>query len=401
MLIFDKLKVFIKGIKEDNSKAWKRIVSGAAFWVIVSSVLIGSYTCYNFYTLKNACKDQFAAEYWGSSNEEKDYGKVSVFARGIRVNGEFTPAHYQEAGSSLSLADITSMRNTLQGVVDSFATGADSKNKGLNSDGTPRGWEDCYSTFLKASICEKKVDGTTTDPVDIEVVAVGGNFSACHPMEYLSGGFLPELVIDNNQIVINDVLAWRLYRSYDVLGENLMMWGETFTIIGVVRVKDDGVVNKSDVNDARAYCYFSVVDKLDATGYFNQSGNDEGSGLAGTSSKLAVNCYEVILPESVRGVAYTDVLAALPSYSGNDPKMYVVRNTGRFGLLKIYDLMMPIGEESKKLAEYEFPFWEDAAQITTQFMFIDMCIILVCAIGLFAGIIMASLKYYSNKQKNT
>lgn len=400
MYLLDKLKELIKGILEDNSRNWKRVVSAAAFWVILCSILLGGYFAVRFNSLKNACKDQFAAEYWGSNNVDKNFGQVAVFAKGIRTNGDFTPLKYQDEDKSLSLASVVSIRNSLQGVVDSFATGAEAKNSGLKNDGTPRGWEDCYSTFLKAPIAEINENGTYSDSIDIEVVAVGGNYTAFHPMKYLSGGFLPETAVDTKQLVINDVLAWRLYKSYDVLGETLTMWGQTFTVIGVVHVNDSGVVGKSDVNEARAYCYFSTLAEIDSNGYFNMSDGSGDGGLTGTSTNLAINCYEVILPETVKGVAYTDVIAALPNYSGNDPQMYVVRTTGRFDILKLYDFMMPIGEQSRKLQEYELPYWENAAQITIEYMFIDMCVVFIAIIALIVGIMMASLKYYSNKQKN-
>lgn len=402
MFIFDKIKGFAKEIKNDNSKRWKKIISSAPFWVIVISLIVIVGFGYHFSVLKNSCKDQYAAEYWSNSSETTQHGKISVFARGIRTNGEITPMMYQEQGASISLADIVSMRNSLQGIVDSFATGADSKVSGLNSDGTPRGWEDCYSTFLKAPLADMRNDSKPSDSVDVEIMAVGGNFKALHPMEYLSGGFLPEIPVDNRQIVINDVLAWRLYKSYDVTGETVTLWGQQFTVIGVVRVSDKGVISKTSVNEPRAYVYFSYLDELEASGYFSlESGDNGGSGLTGTSSKLAINCYEVILPESVKGVGYTDLISALPSYSGNNPQMYVVRNTGRFGILKIYDYMMPVGEMSRKLSDYAFPYWEDAAQLTTEFMFIDMCFILVGVIGLFIGIVMTSIKYSNKKEKNT
>jgi hypothetical protein len=78
----------------------------------------------------------------------------------------------------------------------------------------------------------------------------------------MSGGFLPEIAVDNRQIVLNDVLAWKFYKSYDVIGEKVSLWGEEFTIIGVVAEPSDRIARDAGVEQPRAYVYFTAMEEL-------------------------------------------------------------------------------------------------------------------------------------------
>ncbi len=396
MFIFDRIKSYIKSAKEDQNKRWKKLVFAAPFWIIFVSLVLIAVFCIRGYFLCKACNDQYASQYWINGDEDKLFGQVSVYAQGMRTQGPESPLLNLGRDYSLSVADISAMRFSLQGVVDSFAKG---KVTGLDRDGSPRGWEDCYSTFLNGTVGIYDEEGTSLSATtDAEVVAVSGNFSAFHPMEYLSGGFLPEKPIDKKQIVINDVLAWKLFRSYDVLGRQLELFGEKFTVIGVVRVPDNKINSKAKADIPRVFIYFIELDELDRSNYFNS--DSYSIYLEYTDSKLAVNCYEVLLPESLAGVATSDVLSALPVYNANDPQFLVVRNSGRFSPYEIYDYMIPLGENTRKNAIFNFPYWEKAAVITTETVFVDGCFVLAGIVLLIIGIIMMSLKRNKNKNES-
>lgn len=396
MFIFDRIKSYIKSAREDQDQRWKRLIFAAPFWVIVVSLVLIAVFSISGYLLCKACNDQYAAQYWINGDENKLFGQVSVYAQGMRTQGAESPLLNLGRDYSLSVADISTMRTSLQGVVDSFAKG---KVTGLDRDGSPRGWEDCYSTFLNGTISVCDSDSTSESSFsDTEVVAVSGNFTAFHPMEYLSGGFLPEKPVDKEQIVLNDVLAWKLFRSYDVIGKQLELFGERFTVIGVVRVPDSKINSKAKADEPRVFIYFTELDELDSNNYFNSE--SYSIYLEYTDSKLAVNCYEVMLPESLAGVATSDVLAALPVYNANDPQFLVLRNSGRFSPYKIYDYMIPLGENSRKNAIFNFPYWEKAAIITTETVFVDGCFVLAGIILLIIGIIMMSLKRNKNKNES-
>ena len=96
----------------------------------------------------------------------------------------------------------------------------------------------------------------------------------------MSGGFLPEDPVDTFQIVINDVLAWKFFRSYDVTGHMVEIDGKLFTIIGVVEEKNTKVAELAGEQDSRAFIYFGALGALYGGDSKNipQSSNDDMGG---------------------------------------------------------------------------------------------------------------------------
>lgn len=382
MAIIDFIKRWFKSVGDNNKRRFRRIVLAAPFWVLVASIgLLASGIIRNVNSIGNRY-DQNMASYWGQ-DADTGFRQVSVFARGSRSLGETSPMMYIDAEKSLNPTDITLMRTSLQGIVDS--ANPNKKTKGLDSDGRPVGWEDCFSSTINANI-EVCADASSNGNAilvnaDAEVVAIDGNFKALHPFRFMSGGFLPEVCVDTNQIVLNDVLAWRFFESYDIVGRQVSVWGQTFTVVGVVGETTSSEDRAVGVNASRAYIYFNALEMYAGSG-------DSESGM----NIFAVECYEAILPEQVKNVAVTDLKNALPNYSENNPQLYVVSNTGRFGFFKVWDYVMPIGQTSQIMAQYELPYWERTAQLTTQNVFINNIFIIAGAVLLLIGVIMVILK---------
>ena len=368
-----------------NKNRLKKMVLNAPFWfIVIALVLIGFGVC-RILVLTDARPEQYMAEVWGQGGSSS-YRQVSVFARGTRATGETSPMMYVDENTSLRKTDIPIIRQSLQDAVD---TGVQGRAKGLNSDGSPKGWEDCYSTSFKASVSQYTESVTDiTTPVDgVEIIGVGGNFKAFHPFRYLSGGFLPETVEDRYQVVLNDVLAWRFFNSYNVIGNKVTINGFDFTVVGVVEEGTSSVNKTVGATEPRAYIYFDTISII-CTPDLSESGETSED----EKSVVAIQCYEAILPELVKGVAKTDIKNALPSYSFNDPQIYVVSNTGRFFITNVWDWVYPVGESSAKLTAYEFPYWEMAAQVTTDKIAIDAVLIAAGSVLLVAGTFMGVLR---------
>ena len=287
-----------------------------------------------------------ASSVWGQGSEAS-FRHMAVYANGSRASGDTSPATYSEYGKSLAKTDIYNIRKTLQGTVDS-AAGIRRRANDRPSD--PEGWEDCYCSFANANISCNHQDFNVSS--DAAVYAVGGNFKVFHPMEFMSGGFLPTESVDKYQIVLNDELAWRFFSSYDVIGERVSLWGKEFTIIGVVREHND--------KSFRAYVYFDCLEEY----------------CASSEEKLtpAVMCYEAMMPEPMKGAAVIDVRNAVPGYDVSSPSFYVVSITDRFSLKQIWDHMMPPGHMREFLQGYELPYWEMSAQSAITTMFVWMVV---------------------------
>ena len=400
MQLIDKTKELLKTEKGNAKRSLLKLILAVPFWLILVSVILIAFGICRVFYLIDTRPDQKIAEIW-QSNSDTSFRHMSVFAGGIRAQGDKSPMTYQEGGRSIHLADIALMRKDLQGSSD---TGSAASSKNLSYvEGKLRGWEDCYSSTVMATVSAIDVrDGleVTTGTTDAQLVAVGGNYKAFHPFRYLSGGFLPETPVDANQIVLNDVLAWKFYHSYDVVGNRLLINGQLFTVIGVVEEKSTKVAELAGEQENRAFIYFGTLGALyDTTsdGYSdsNVAGPDTGSSTV--AGDYAIQCYEAVLPELVKGVGVTDFKNALPSYSFTNPQIYVVNNTGRLGITRVFDTVFPLGETDRERMGYEFPYWEKAAQMTEDRLFYDYVITILGVVLLLIGLVMAGLKLRARK----
>ena len=104
-----------------------------------------------------------------------------------------------------------------------------------------------------------------------------------------------------------------------------------------------------------------------------------------------------MLPELVKGVAVSDFKNAMPNYSLTNPQVYIVNDTGRFGVTRVFDTAFPLGETDRERLGYEFPYWEIAAQMTEQRLLYDYIIIGVGILLIFIGGVMIGLKFRAKK----
>ena len=396
MGIINWLKDYWHDIKKSSGKTFKNVVLTAHFWVILIAVALMITSGILIFNTLNARRDQDLGKIW-QNDGKTSFRQMSVFAQGNRKD-IYAPLEAIDE-KSLTWKSVmdneNGIRKKLQGTVDSGKTIVTKPGQQIK----PRGWEDCFSTtfMTKGNITKEATINGEIKTADVEfeseVVAVGGNFAAFHPYEYMDGGFLPIDVKDPYQIVINDELAWKLYRSYSVVGEKIQVFGEDCTIVGVVREKRTSIDKISGASEPRLFCYFSTVRDLKEKGYFDAAAEaDKDSKAAASYSDIAITCYEAFLPEVVKGVARSDMLAAMPSYNMQDPQYLITSNTGRFRVDKVYDFVMPLGEFQAKYSCYEFPYWERTAQLSTERLFVMEAVGVAGVILFIIGIIIAILR---------
>ncbi len=409
MYLIDNFKKYIKETYINNKRTAKKLVLTAPIVVLLIGVTLTSVGVGRYIYLSHNRRDQNMNAYW-SGDSTVNYRQMTIFARGARSEGAMSVPTYIDTQRSLKRSDIILIRQKLQDAAD---TGVATSGKGgLASDGSPQGWEDCFSSFLMGRVSSLQEDNGVVTPitsVDAQIVGVEGNFAAIHPFAFEAGGFIPEIVEDVRVIVLNNNLAWRFFRSYDVVGRKIDLWGQTFTVIGVVSEPSDSIANSAGSEDLRAYVHFAALeayaisysnpDSETATATTTTATPDSDNGqTAPASNEVAILCYEAILPEIVTGVAKTDVITAIPQYNSADPQMYVVSNTGRFGVIEVWKYMWPIGKMESRLTGYEFSYWERTAVLTTYHLFADILVTSSGIILILIGAIMFSLK--SNKMSS-
>lgn len=405
MRLIEKTKELLEKEKGNFRRNFLKLILAVPFWLILGALVLIGFGVGRAFYLTDTRPDQYVAEAWQNGSETA-FRHMTVYAGGIRPGGDTTPMVCAEGNKSIRLADITEMRKSLQ---SSASTGTEAGNKNITfREDRLRGWEDCYSSTVMAKIQAIEVrEGleVETGSADVQIVAVGGNYKAFHPFRYLAGGFLPETPVNTHQIVINDVLAWKFYRSYDVVGHTLIINGEMFTIIGVVEEKNTKVAELAGEQQNRAFIYFGILESVFKK---DQDSEDSGNGDYGDYTTgysnvgngyvdYAIQCYEAMLPELVKGVGVTDFKNALPNYSLSNPQYYVANNTGRFTVTRVFDTMFPLGETDRERLGYEFPYWETAAQMTEERLFYDYTIVGFGIILLLVGLITIALKFRAKK----
>ncbi|MBQ4271385.1 MAG: ABC transporter permease [Clostridiales bacterium] len=386
------IRDYFKETGDIGKRRFKKLVLSAPFWVITIALALIITGVVRYTVLTGNRADTRMAEVW-SQGSDTPYRHVVVYARGARREGPTSPLSYIDQDVSLSRKDILTIRDSLQNIVDSQDKGK--KDKGVDSEGRPKDWEDCFSSFLTASVTEVLGDDAGRSPIstDTQVVAIEGNYPAFHPFVYLSGGFLPEVPVDQDQIVLNDVLAWRFFNSYDVIGNRVSIFGHEFVVTGVVKENDSFIDKDCGSGEPRAYIYFTALEKyapLDSTIQTDPDGDSEQT--TETEIQFGINCYEAMLPEMVNNVSVTDVKNSLPNFNNADPKLYVVSQTGRLNIFKVWDYMLPMGESQSLIEGYEFPLGERAITATISRLFIDIILVLAGTALLFLGIIIAIMR---------
>ena len=414
MRIIEKTKQFFNFEKGKIKRGLLKLILAVPFWIVVAALGLIVFGVARAVYLTDTRPDQYVAKTWQSKTDTA-FRHMVVFAGGTRAKGDISPLTYEQGGKSIHLGDLPQIRQSLQSSAD---TGLNSGSRNIPGNAKKlRGWEDCYSSTVKSKISPVSVvqgKRTTGDATDVELVAVGGNYRAFHTFRYMSGGFLPEEPVDTFQIVINDVLAWKFFRSYDVTGHMVEIDGKLFTIIGVVEEKNTKVAELAGEQDSRAFIYFGALGALyggDSKNIPQGSSDDMGGGFvtdfseggggsqspSSTSTDYAIQCYEAMLPELVRGVAITDFKNAMPNYSLTNPQVLVVNDTGRFSVTRVLDTMFPIGETEKLRQGYEFPYWEIATQMTETRLFYDYVIVAAGIVIGLIGVVALALKFRAKK----
>ena len=205
-----------------------------------------------------------------------------------------------------------------------------------------REWSDDAYPFLDAWSCESSMTitgerGTTEAPV----YAVGGEFFEFHPLGLLSGSYLSEDSLSPDLVVLDRELAWELFGGTELVGMPVTVNGAEFVVGGVVD-------RESDSASRRAL--------KDEKGFFISY--DAYLAMQGEEQTESIDCYEVVLPEPVRGYAAQFVADHFPNTEGEN-----VVNTDRFSYERLLQLARILPERAAHGGTVCYPYWENAARI--------------------------------------
>ena len=198
-------------------------------------------------------------------------------------------------------------------------------------------WADAYSTGGKMTIEGK------TGKVDTNVLGVGGDFFLFHPLKLLSGSFFSGSDLMQDHIVIDEDLAWQLFGSNDVVGQQVTINGIPHLISGVIK-RDTGRFNdKAGNGKPLAYVSFDTL----------------ASGLEAVGQTARINQYEIVLPNPVNEFAY----GMVKDHIGvEETDCEIVENSNRYGFVRLLKLLGNFGVRSMNEKAIIYPYWENLAR---------------------------------------
>ena len=288
----------------------KRIGKGKKIWFAVCAVLlIAALGCgAALRVLSGRLLSQREAERWRGDNEQA-YRQVSCFL---------------PSPSGVDLGEIYTFRYAI--LDDLTAAGYE--------------WNEAVLPFIDAWSCEGKMKiSGEKGGTDAPVLAVGGQFFEFHPLRLLDGSYIGEDDLSSDLVLLDEELAWELFGGVRLSGMQVQVNGVEFIVGGVVE-------RESDSASRRAYSgekgFFMSYDAYRAL-----------------SGKSGIDCYEVVLPETVRGYAAQLVAERFPIGEGE-----TVVNTGRFSLERLLQLARDLPGRAAHGGAVRYPYWENAARIT-------------------------------------
>ena len=208
---------------------------------------------------------------------------------------------------------------------------------------------DAWSAVDKLTVSSSRATG------EASVIAVGGEFFHFHPIRLLSGSYLSEGDLMKDRVLLDEELAWLLFGGTELTGMSLKINGVPFVVGGVIQREQDFASTRAYTVGQGLYMSYDAYVSL-------------------TENEQAITCYEVVLPEPVKGFALDTVKTNFNLGRGE-----VLENTGRFGLGRLYKLMGQTGTRSMQAMGLMYPYWENAARCVE-----DICAILLAAATLFA-----------------
>lgn len=298
--------------------------------------------------IKDALPSQQARDRWAGGSA--GYAQVSFFI---------------DKDRALSSRDILMFRSNLDEKLEEYAKPQDNPNASA-----ARVYADAYST-------DEAGLSVTSDrsTVSATVIGTGGDYFIFHPLKMKAGYYYSDADTQADTAVIDEDLAWQLFGSSDVCGMRVLIGGRSFYISGVSMREDDFFSKKVYGERPRMYIPYE--------------------GFAAVSPSAAVTCYEVCLPSPVKGLGME---TASESVSLQEDDVIAVENSDRYSFERLWDFATSFGMRSVFSGGVSFPYWENAARITEDYMTVLFAVLLISLITPLLTLLYLGLKLIKNRK---
>lgn len=278
------------------------------------------------YRMTHLLDSQFEAERWKGEGEE-NFCQLSCF---LPDNGK------------LSVREIESFRSQMLKKLDEASVNL--------LEGIP--FVDCWSCDDTAKV-NGMYGGTAS------VIACGGSFFDFHPLRLVTGNYFSGSDLMQDNILLDEDLAWLLFGGNDLEGQTVYMYNMPFRVAGVVARESDQATDKAYSGGLGLFMSYDTYVELGA-GFSGAENVQDFSGADASAPSVmdghCISCYEVCMPEPVNGFAYGVMESEFPIGRGE-----IVKNTGRFSLGSIAAIAKDFSLRSIHDGA-AFTYWENAAR---------------------------------------
>ncbi len=192
---------------------------------------------------------------------------------------------------------------------------------------------------------------------DATAIAVGGHFFDFHPLRLLNGSYISEDDLMQDQVLLDEELAWQLFGGTDLQGMEMRINGVPFVVAGVVEREQDFASRKAYTSGMGLFMSYDAYVQL------QEEGEETGA-----------SCYELTLAEPVKNFTYNFVKEKFPVEQAE-----ILKNSGRFTPWRLLGLIGSFGGRSMQTTGILYPYWENAARCVEDWSSMLLLIGLLCA----------------------
>lgn len=193
---------------------------------------------------------------------------------------------------------------------------------------------DAYSSIGQLTISSARTSASA------RAVGVGGDFFLFHPMELLSGNYFDGTDLNEDGVILDEDIAWKLFGSYDVTGMEVYIGDVVYPIRGVVRRKMGCFSKAAEEDTPTVYVSYKILQ--------NQTGE-----------ALSIDTYELLINSPVTGFGEKTLKEAMGI--GED-SYEIIENSSRFSVKHRLEILKDFGARSMKKSGPVFPYWENRAR---------------------------------------
>lgn len=295
--------IFSWGLSMKKETSKKRIIFAAVFAILL---LAGAACFIAVRGISGMLLTQKEAERW-QGNSEIPYTQISCF---IPVDQKVTPQNVNEFR---------------QVMMKKF------KEASLDVSSGEQLYVDAWSTAGTVTVSSALGNG------DVYAYAVGGDFFLFHPIRLRSGSYIGGNDLMKDRALIDEETAWLLFGSSDVQGMSFKINGQYFVVAGVIEREDDFATKKAYTDGMGIFISYEAYSEL--------------------ADNAGINCYEVVMPEPVKGFALSVAQDKFPIGRGE-----IINNTTRFSFVKLIKMAGQYGMRSMQNKGVIYPYWENAAR---------------------------------------